>query len=130
MRGLLETHGERVTWHGVAPRNTLAAAIDAADVALVPTRSSHTSGTGFDELYDYAARGRPIIVTHQSAMAAAAAIGVRVATTPEQLAAAVLDAASEPERAASARRGWAAGQSWTTRWATWSDVVLGRYPHT
>ena len=77
------------------------------------------------KLYDYAARGRPIVVTRRSATPVATAVGVRVATTPEQLAAAVLDAVGEPERAASVRRAWAADQSWTTRWAAWSNAVLG-----
>jgi glycosyltransferase involved in cell wall biosynthesis len=124
LEALLQAFPDRVAWHGVTGRAGLAAVIDAADVAVVPMRRSHTTGQDSMKLYDYAARGRPIVLTH-SASGAPAQAGARSAATAEEFADAVLAAAREPEAVATVRRTWAADNTWEARWDPWSRAVLG-----
>jgi len=108
----------------VLPRAGVAAAIDRADVALLPNRRAFAGGQDSMKLYDYAARGRPIVATSLPGDLAAAA-GVRCASTPDALARAVLDATAEGPGPRRARRAWAASQRWSTRWPAWRAAVLG-----
>ena len=111
LQRLLGTFRGRAAWHGVVPRERVAAVIDAADVALLPNRTDLTAGQDSMKAYDYAARGRPIV--------AATAGG------PDQVAAAVVAAATEAPALAAQRRAWAESQRWETRWPAWRAAVLG-----
>ena len=113
-------------WHGVVPRTALAAAIDRADVALLPNRPELSLGQDSMKLYDYAARGRPIVATpFDAALPVGDPPRVRVAATPEAMAAAVVEAAAEGDERRRERRAWAEGQRWDERWAAWSGAVFG-----
>lgn len=126
LRSLLAALGARVRWHGVVPRRELAAAIDGADVALLPNRPELSLGQDSMKLYDYAARARPIVATpFDPALAEDRPPHVRVAATAEAMAAAVADAAGEPQARRAARRAWAEAQRWEERWAAWSRAVFG-----
>jgi glycosyltransferase involved in cell wall biosynthesis len=124
MRNLLDAFADRVTWHGVVPRGGVASAIDRADVALLPNRAAFVSGQDSMKVYDYAARGRPIVATAVG-REVDGAVGVRRACAPDAVARAIIDAATEPAAARAARRAWASSQRWSVRWPDWSAAVLG-----
>jgi glycosyltransferase involved in cell wall biosynthesis len=124
LRSLLDAFAHRVTWHGVVPRSGVACAIDRADVALLPNRAAFVGGQDSMKLYDYAARGRPIVAT-AGAADLGDAVGVRHAAGPDALARAIIDAATEPASARASRRAWTADQRWSVRWPDWSAAVLG-----
>jgi glycosyltransferase involved in cell wall biosynthesis len=124
LRSLLDASADRVTWHGVVPRAGVASAIDRADVALLPNRAAFVGGQDSMKVYDYAARGRPIVAT-AAGRELDGALAVRRASTPDGLARAILDAATEPASARASRRAWAASQRWSVRWPDWSAAVLG-----
>jgi glycosyltransferase involved in cell wall biosynthesis len=128
LRALLDAFPHRVAWHGVIPRSAVASAVDRADVTLVPNRPVFSGGQDSMKIYDYAARGRPIVVTDRQ-LAFDDAVGVRCARTPDAIARAVIEAAQEPAGRRQARRAWAATQRWTTRWPEWSAAVLGPGQH-
>jgi glycosyltransferase involved in cell wall biosynthesis len=127
LTALLDGHPDRAAWHGVTPRSELAAAIDAADVAIIPMRPSHTSGQDSMKLYDVAARGRPIVLTQQATAPPREAAAL-TAHTAEEFTTAVLAAYAEPSGAAAGRRAWAAANRWDARWRAWSAAVLGEEP--
>jgi hypothetical protein len=78
------------------------------------------------KLYDYAARGRPIVSTRWSdRLAAEDPPRPHLADTPDEFAAAVLSADQEPAERARSRRAWAEGQTWERRWDSWSTAVFG-----
>jgi glycosyltransferase involved in cell wall biosynthesis len=124
LQSLLVAFPGRVTWHGVVPRSGVAAAIDDADVALLPNRSAFAAGQDPMKLYDYAARGRPVVATGEGTALDSAA-GVYRADTLETVARGIEAAANEPLRARETRREWAASQRWCTRWQDWSSGVFG-----
>jgi glycosyltransferase involved in cell wall biosynthesis len=124
LRTLLEAFAGRVTWHGLVPRGQVASAIDRADVALLAHRSAFVGGQDSMKLYDYAARGRPVVATTGAGELDGAA-GVRHADTPDALARAIVHAAAEPASVRASRRAWAADQRWSVRWPDWSAAVLG-----
>jgi glycosyltransferase involved in cell wall biosynthesis len=124
LRSLLDAFADRVTWHGVLPRGGVASAIDRADVALVPNRAAFVGGQDSMKVYDYAARGRPIVATAVGSEIDGPA-GVRRADGPDAFAHAIIDAAREPPSARASRRAWAASHRWSVRWPDWSAAVLG-----
>jgi glycosyltransferase involved in cell wall biosynthesis len=124
LRGLLDSVPDRVAWHGIAPRARVASVIDSADVALLPHRPAFVRGQDSMKVYDYAARGRPIVATATEEGLDPAA-DVRWADTADGLARAILDAAAEPASASASRRAWAARQRWDVRWPAWRTAVLG-----
>jgi hypothetical protein len=78
------------------------------------------------KIYDYAARGRPVVAT------SAAADGIsdlpphlQLGTTADELAKLVIRAADEPGQWAQERVRWAAAQSWESRWPTWERALFG-----
>lgn len=121
---LLRAFPGRAMWHGVVPRSGVAAAIDRSDVALVPNRLAFAGGQDSMKLYDYAARGRPIVATGVPPALDGGA-GVRRADGARAMARAIEEAAAEPPSARAARREWATSQRWSTRWPDWSTAVLG-----
>jgi glycosyltransferase involved in cell wall biosynthesis len=124
LRGLLDAFPDRVTWHGVVSRAAVPFAIDGADVTLLPNRPAFVGGQDSMKVYDYAARGRPIVATTDGGHIDGA-VAARCASTPEALAIAIIDAAEEPASARAARRAWAATQRWKVRWPAWSAAALG-----
>ena len=116
----------RVVWHGPLPREQLIGVLDRGAVAIVPNRREHSLGQDSMKLYDYAARGRPIVSTPwRSTLAADGPPHLALAESPEEFAAAILGAASEPAKFAAERRGWAAEHAWSGGWPAWSAAVFG-----
>jgi glycosyltransferase involved in cell wall biosynthesis len=115
-----------VTWHGPAPRAEVPARLDAAAVLVVPNRPERSVGQDSMKLYDYAARGRPIVSTrwHRDIVA----LGpphLLLADSAEEFAAQVRAAEDEPAEAVAERRAWGADQTWDARWPQWRDLVCG-----
>jgi len=122
---LLASTSGRARWHGIVARDRLADALDSADVLIVPNRDQ-ARGQDSMKLYDYAARARPVAVTTASLDGAAQTPPhVLAADSADELADVILAAAAEPEGHAGERRRWAEQQTWSARWATWSDALFG-----
>jgi len=123
---LLADHAPRVSWHGVIPRESLAGAIDAAAVALVLNRPERSCGQDSMKLYDYAARGRPIVTTRFSpSLEQDGPPHLCVVDDPAAMAEAILAARREPDGWARDRRAWAERQRWESRWPAWSAALFG-----
>ncbi len=123
---LLARGEERVRWHGPVWRDRLAAVLDSADVLLLPNRAEHSRGQDSMKVYDYAARGRPIVASEGAAAGISEAPPhLRSGNDADALAALVLAASNEPQPCATERASWARTQSWETRWNDWSRVLFG-----
>jgi glycosyltransferase involved in cell wall biosynthesis len=125
LEALLALPGGRVRWRGPVERSRLAAVIDSGAVAVIPFRR-HLATGDLMKIYDYAARGRPIVATPPSSPNSAATLPpyVREAERADAFAAAVVAAAQEPATYADARRTWARAQSWESRWPEWSAALF------
>jgi len=123
---MLARCGGRAVWHGVVARNELAQKLDAADVLVVPhTRLGGNTGDNM-KLYDYAARGRPIVATpYTDGLAERGPPGMQIAATPNTFAAAVVSVAAEPSEMVKERRRWAEANDWKHRWPSWSQALFG-----
>jgi glycosyltransferase involved in cell wall biosynthesis len=120
---LLREHRGRASWHGPIDRARLAEALDRGRILIAPYRPGLSLGQDSMKLYDYAARGRPIVCTpgalgERSQVDAA---GVIEAATAAEFATAV--AGAEPE-ASEARRSWAMDNRWESRWPRWAQAAL------
>lgn len=106
-------------------RASLSAVIDAASVALVLNRAEHSVGQDSMKLYDYAARGRPIVSTRFSAdLERDGPPHLSLGSTAEEIARAVLAAEQEPSGWAGQRREWAESRRWEARWPQWSSAIF------
>jgi hypothetical protein len=92
--------------------------LDRARVLIAPHRVRFAAGQDSMRLYDYAARGRPIVCTPGALGSPDHIAGAAVleAETPAEFALAVARAADEPAQAGEHRRAWLAGNSWASRW--------------
>ncbi len=121
---LLEAAGGRVVWRGVVPRDRLASVLDRAEVLIVPFVPGQADGNVM-KLFDYAARGRPIVASRfQEGLGDSGPPGLVLADGATEFAVAVARAGAEPDLA-SARRRWAAEQTWQTRWPRWRRALFG-----
>jgi len=110
----------------VLPRASLSAAIDRAAVALVLNRPERSVGQDSMKLYDYAARGRPVVTTRFSErLVEEGPPHLRVAEDARQMAEAILASLREPAPWAAERRRWAEERSWASRWPGWSAAIFG-----
>jgi glycosyltransferase involved in cell wall biosynthesis len=126
---LIEALAPRVRWHGVVARAQLAVVIDRATVAILPNRPELSLGQDAMKLYDYAARGRPIVTTRfDPSLDAAGPPHVRPADTAQEMVQAIRDAVAEPEGRRRERRAWAEAQRWAERWPAWSSAAFGAPP--
>jgi glycosyltransferase involved in cell wall biosynthesis len=126
LRDLLEL-GPQVTWHGPLAREEMIGVLDRGTVAIAPNRGEHALGQDSMKLYDYAARGRPIVSTPwEDALAYGGPPHLALGSSADELAAAIIAAASEPPEFAAGRRRWASEHTWRARWPAWSAAVFGR----
>jgi glycosyltransferase involved in cell wall biosynthesis len=129
LRQLLDGHPGRAVWEGVARPPELAAALDSADVLVLPNRGWLSAGQDSMKLYDYCARGRPIVSTRfDQAGAATQAPHVAWTTTAGEFAGAVRAAGGEPPSWAGDRVRWAVRQTYRARWPQWAAAVFGAWP--
>lgn len=124
LSSLLAGAGGRAVWHGPIERSQLPAAMDAAAVLISPHRTEFLAGQDSMKMYDYAARGRPIVTTGTDVRPDTCP-RVEVASGPENFAAAVLRSQQEPPGWAPERREWAMSQTWEARWPAWKQVLFG-----
>ena len=111
---------------GVISRDSLASRLDEARVLILPHRPLGAVRGDSMKLYDYAARGRPIVSTRWADdLGETAPPGTFVADTAEQFADAVALAVDEDPCDRAARRAWAEKQNWSSRWDAWAQAVFG-----
>jgi glycosyltransferase involved in cell wall biosynthesis len=126
LRRLLDREDRRVAWHGPAPRRSVGAVLDGADVLILPNRRAQSRGQDAMKLYAYAARGRPIVSTRWADhLPESTPPHTRLADTPGEFAAAVRAAAREPSGRGAERIEWARRHTWSARWPAWSQAVFG-----
>jgi glycosyltransferase involved in cell wall biosynthesis len=127
LAALLARGDGRVHWHGPVRRESLARTLDDADVLMLLNRAQQSAGQDSLKLYDYAARGRPIVAT-DGAMAGVTELPPRLrsASSEEELAQAAQESVGEPPEWASERSSWAAAQVWERRWPAWSEALFGK----
>lgn len=118
----------RVTWHGPIGRDRVAEVLDRADVVVLPhrrtklgSRYGHPSWRGDSmKLYDYAARGRPVVSTNWAdGLAETGPPELQLVDDSRGFAAAIERAARTSEDALAAQRAWASERSWMLRWEAW-----------
>jgi glycosyltransferase involved in cell wall biosynthesis len=115
-----------VRWHGPLARAATVGQMDAGTALIVPNRPERSVGQDSMKLYDYAARGRPIVSTRwHPRLEAIGPPHLLVADDPEAFAGAVAGAADDPPGREAERRAWAAGNTWSARFPAWRDAVLG-----
>jgi glycosyltransferase involved in cell wall biosynthesis len=125
---LLEEFKGRILWHGVLDRASLSACLDDADVLVLPHRRTGAITGDAMKLYDYAARGRPIVSTAWSdGLATSGPPHLYLAVSATEWDVAITQAIEEPPSHALERRSWAAGNTWSARWMPWSDAVFGDF---
>jgi glycosyltransferase involved in cell wall biosynthesis len=123
---LLNEFNGQIAWHGAVPREALASRLDDARVLLVPHRSVGAVHGDSMKLYDYAARGRPIVSTLWARdLRETAPPATYFADAAEQFVEAVARAVDDDPRNAALRRAWAEEHSWTSRWDAWWQAVFG-----
>jgi hypothetical protein len=125
LASLLARHPGRLIWHGVIGRDVVPAAIDAADVGLLPFRAELARGD-IMKIYDYTARGRPIVSTAGVVDRELGKVpGLLEAETAASFALAVADALETPATALVEARRWAEANDWHSRWPAWRDALFG-----
>lgn len=127
LRVALDERGGQVHWRGPVERPQLADALDRGRVLIAPHRSALTRGQDSMKLYDYAARGRPIVCT-PGALGdpdRIAGVGVVEAATAADFALEVARAGAEDPALAVSRRAWLERNTWDSRWPQWSAAALG-----
>ncbi len=117
----VEEFAPRVMWHGPIARTAVAAALDSGDVLVIPNRPDQSLGQDSMKLYDYLARGRPVVAT--PAAADGSLPGVTIAGDARSFADAVLASARRGGCDAPAQRDWAARNTYTSRWPSWWSAI-------
>lgn len=130
LEALLRRHGARVRLHGAVERTALAEVLDRGTVLVAPYRVRLTAGQSSMKLFDYAARGRPIVATPGALgpTTLTAPAGVHEAAGAEAFAGAVLAAASRDGRlreVAATRASWLEAHAWEVRWEQWRRAAFG-----
>ena len=121
---LLARPDGRVRWHGPVARAHVAEVIDSADVLLLPNRAL-SRGQDSMKIYDYSARGRPVVATVASVDGISERPPhMRTGSTLAELAEQVRETTDEPQQWATDRIDWAQNQTWESRWPAWADVLF------
>jgi hypothetical protein len=126
LASFLTTFGPRARWHGTIPRTGVPAAIDDADVFVIPNRRHLSEGQSSMKLYDSAARGRPAVVTSGvTCTGSELPPATWVADTVDQWVEGIIAGAAEPDGVAATRLTWARANTWEQRWPAWIAGVTG-----
>jgi hypothetical protein len=124
---LQQEFGGRFSYRGLLSRDRLADVLDSATVGLIPDVASRALGQSSMKVYDYCARGLPVVATaghleHSSDVPPHTSV-VRGAA---EMAEAMVAAADEPVGHAKERIDWATARTWDRRTDRWLDAALGR----
>lgn len=122
---LLARHAGRVSWRGPVPRERLGGALDRGRVLIAPHRTGISRGQDSMKLYDYAARGRPIVSTPGALGPPELLAGahVREADGVDAFARALEVAGDEADEVA-VPVAWLEAHSWPRRWAEWRAAAF------
>ena len=125
-RALREETGGRFAYRGPLGRAELPAVLDAATVALVPDVAGRARGQSSMKVFDYCARGVPVVAT-AGHLEDSGDLPPRtwLASGPREMAEAMVAAAEEPAGWAHERIAWAAARTWSRRTDDWLAAVLG-----
>jgi glycosyltransferase involved in cell wall biosynthesis len=125
-RRLLVEHRDCIRWHGPVGRPDLSRILDSGRTLIVPHRAEWSVGQDSQKLYEYAARGRPIVSTNWSPqLAYLGTPGLAVADDARTFVASVLRLEDERPHRAAQRRQWAEAHRWENRWSAWRGALLG-----
>jgi glycosyltransferase involved in cell wall biosynthesis len=122
---LLHARASQVRWHGPVSRRDAVRVLDAADVLILPNNTALSVGQDPMKLYDYAARGRPIVSTTLPGPDAPRPPFLYERDTADSFAVAILAAADEPPDRVAGRRRWAESNSWSARLPLWLAAARG-----
>lgn len=126
LRRLLDGFPGRVSWRRAVERDELVTQLDRASVLLLPHRTVGANTGDSMKLYDYAARGRPIVTTRWSDdVAETGPPGIYVADSSQAFVAAIVSSIDEDRGLPARRRAWAEQNRWSARWLPWSTAVFG-----
>lgn len=127
---LLDKYPLQTSYHGVIERSELRLAIDCSSVTVIMSKPRFTVGQDSMKLYDYYARGRPVVSSIPAPPSTVAD------PPPHYLFARDVDgfidalevAHEEPPQHALDRRRWAERQTWSARWPSWSRCLFDELP--
>jgi hypothetical protein len=123
---LLTVFAKQIAWHGPVGRDELAVRLDHARVLLIPHRAVGAVRGDSMKLYDYAARGRPIVSTSWPGdVEHFAPPAIYFADAPAQFVESVTRAMDDAPRNAELRRAWAEENRWALRWDAWAEAAFG-----
>jgi hypothetical protein len=122
---LLEAHPGKVKWHGPIDRRHIGRFLDVSDVLLIPNRPEQSAGQDSMKMYDYASRGRPVVMTGIEVGESGLPPGTAVAEDAGQFVEAILASTSEDRQLAQRRQAWAKANTYERRWPAWEAAVLG-----
>lgn len=129
LQRLLDRLPHRVRWHGPIERPQLAAALDTGRTMLVPHRPEFSVGQDTMKLYEYAARGRPVVSTRwDPRLGSNGPPHLALADDADGFLAALGELEMDPPERVRQRRAWAESHRWTNRWDRWSSAIFGRDP--
>jgi hypothetical protein len=125
LEALLRRPDGRARWHGPVEREGLATALDGSAVLVLPHRRRGAITGDAMKLYDYAARGRPIVSTRWTeGLELSGPPHLLLADGAETFAEAVRGGAQEPAGRADERRRWALANTWQARWEPWARAIF------
>jgi hypothetical protein len=122
---ILSRHPGRLTWNGAIDGADVPGVIDAADVGLLPFRAKLARGD-IMKIYDYAARGRPIVSTTGVVDPDLGRVpGLVEAQSALEFALSIERALATPFTTLAEARVWAEANSSQARWPAWRDALFG-----
>ena len=127
LAALLTAFPGRIVWHGTVSREELASRLDDARVLLLPHRLVGAVRGDSMKLYDYAARGRPIVST---LWVDDLGRRLRLGHTSPRPASSLSKPSGVPRMTnrptPRCAVGWAEQNSWSSRWDAWARAVFGQ----
>jgi glycosyltransferase involved in cell wall biosynthesis len=125
LQALMQRFSDRLRWHGPVERRHLRHYLDAGRILVLPHRKIGAVTGDAMKLYDYAARGRPIVSTDWGPSLRELGLPhLYLADAAEGWVAAIEHAAQEPAAYPADRRKWAETNRWSDRWPTWAAAAF------
>lgn len=114
----LTRHEGRARWHGPIPRHGLRSVLDRAVVGIGPNVVEASAGQDAMKLYDYAARGLPVVLTGRDPRSPTPP-RLMLAADSRSFADAVAACEDFDEASARAQKEWARQHTWDVRFEHW-----------